>query len=278
MVKTKKLKLLVTGAAGFLGYEVSRQLSTGGYRPRLMYRSRGEDCEICKLDADMVLANLREPKSLQEAVNGVDGIIHLGARATFESYETLKPSIMDGSMALMEEGIKAGVRLFVYSSSLLVYSGRASIITADSQPNPAIDYGRIKADTEKRLSEMAATAGICFASLRLPHIYGVRDLYFRQLQAGRLILQAVSFCQVLEKTSTPTFTSMMQQLQLSPVRSRIIRVFCHLAINFHPPGLRFKKLPRSTIRNPAFYCCRNGWPSYPWFCCHPSKIFFHTLA
>ena len=188
MVKTKKLKLLVTGAAGFLGYEVSRQLSKGGYRPRLMYRSRGEDCEICKLDADMVLANLREPKSLQKAVNGVDGIIHLGARATFESYETLKPSIMDGSIALMEEGIKAGVRLFVYSSSLLVYSGSASIITADSQPNPAIDYGHIKADTEKRLSEMAATAGICFASLRLPHIYGVRDLYFRQLQAGRLIL------------------------------------------------------------------------------------------
>jgi nucleoside-diphosphate-sugar epimerase len=35
---------------------------------------------------------------------------------------------------------------------------------------------------------MAASAGVSFAALRLPHVYGLRDLYFRQLQAGRLIL------------------------------------------------------------------------------------------
>jgi len=38
------------------------------------------------------------------------------------------------------------------------------------------------------LSAMAASAGVAFTALRLPHVYGVRDLYFRQLQAGRLIL------------------------------------------------------------------------------------------
>jgi nucleoside-diphosphate-sugar epimerase len=43
-------------------------------------------------------------------------------------------------------------------------------------------------DTEKRLSEIAASAGVSFAALRLPHVYGARDIYFRQLRAGRLIL------------------------------------------------------------------------------------------
>ncbi len=184
----KKMKLLVTGASGFIGQEVSRQLSTGGYHPRLMIRQPGDDCEICHFDADFVQADLRDHNSLKAAVKGADAIIHLGARATFESYKTLKPSILDGSLALMKSGIAAGVRRFVYSSSLLVYSGSASRVDADTPVNPVLDYGRIKVDTEKRLSEIAGSAGVSFAALRLPHVYGARDLYFSQLRAGRLIL------------------------------------------------------------------------------------------
>jgi len=185
---TKKMKLLVTGASGFIGYEVSRQLSLGGYRPRLMIRQAGDDCDICHFDADFVMADLRKPSSLKQAVKGVDGIVHLGARATFESYAILKPSILEGSLALMQAGIAAGVKRFVYSSSLLVYRGSPFPVNAATPVSPVLDYGRIKVDTERQLSKMAASAGISFAALRLPHVYGLRDLYFRQLQAGRLIL------------------------------------------------------------------------------------------
>lgn len=184
----RKIKLLVTGASGFIGQEVARQLAFGGYRPRLMIRQAGDDCEICHLPADFVMADLRNHESLKQATIGVDGIIHLAARATFESYETLKPSILDGSMALMEAGIATGVRRFVYSSSLLVYNGNTPHVNADTPPNPVLDYGRLKVDTENQLSEMAASAGVSFAALRLPHVYGAKDLYFNQLRAGRLIL------------------------------------------------------------------------------------------
>jgi nucleoside-diphosphate-sugar epimerase len=186
--KTNKQKLLVTGASGFIGHEVSLQLSLKGYRPRLMIRQPGDDCEICQFDADIVVADLRKPKSLQQAVQGIDGIIHLGARATFESYATLKPSILDGSVALMQAAIDAGVRRFVYSSSLLVYRGTASRVDASTPVDPILDYGRVKVETENQLSAMAASAGMSFAALRLPHVYGARDLYFRQLQAGHLVL------------------------------------------------------------------------------------------
>jgi nucleoside-diphosphate-sugar epimerase len=185
---SKKMKLLVTGASGFIGQEVARQLSFGGYRPRLMIRKAGDDCDICHLPADFVMSDLRNHESLKQAVKGVDGIIHLAARATFESYDTLKPSILDGSVALMEAGIEAGVRCFVYSSSLLVYNGGSSQVDADTPANPVLDYGRIKVETEKKLSEMAASAGVSIAALRLPHVYGAKDLYFSQLRAGRLIL------------------------------------------------------------------------------------------
>ena len=88
----------------------------------------------------------------------------------------------------MEAGIEAGIRSFVYSSSLLVYSGTPSMVNADTPARPVLDYGRIKIETEQRLSQMASAAGISFAALRLPHVYGAKDLYFSQLRAGRLIL------------------------------------------------------------------------------------------
>ena len=184
----RKPKLLVTGASGFIGHEVARQLARGGYRPRLMIRQAGDDCEICHFDADFVKADLRHHESLKAAVQGVDGVLHLAARATFENYDALKPSILDGSVALMQAAIEAGVRRFVYSSSLLVYSGSPAPVTAATPVNPVLDYGRVKVETEKQLSRMAASAGMAFAALRLPHVYGLRDLYFRQMQSGRMIL------------------------------------------------------------------------------------------
>ena len=182
------MKFLVTGASGFIGQEVSRQLSFGGYRPRLMIRKAGDDCDICHLDADFALADLRNLESLKAAVAGVDGILHLAARATFESYRKLKPSILDGSLALMKAGIAAGVRTFVYSSSLLVYGANTHRVTADTRVDPVLDYGRIKVDTERQLSGLAAEAGVSFTALRLPHVYGAQDLYFSSLRDGRLIL------------------------------------------------------------------------------------------
>jgi uncharacterized protein YbjT (DUF2867 family) len=69
-----KLKLLLTGASGFIGHEVAHQLALAGFRPRLMIAHPKDDCEICHLDADFVLADLTKPKTLKDAVRGVDGI------------------------------------------------------------------------------------------------------------------------------------------------------------------------------------------------------------
>jgi nucleoside-diphosphate-sugar epimerase len=57
-----------------------------------------------------------------------------------------------------------------------------------------LDYGRIKLETEKKLSEVAAAGGITFAALRLPHVYGPRSLGFKMLREGRMILPGSGKC------------------------------------------------------------------------------------
>ncbi|MGD8372962.1 MAG: NAD(P)-dependent oxidoreductase [Syntrophobacterales bacterium] len=187
MVK-KKPKILVTGASGFIGEEVSRHLSESGYHPRLMIRRPLQDLGIRDLDAEFVQADLTDPKSLAQAVKGVDCVLHLGARATFESYDTLRPVILNGSLALMEAAAEAGVKTFTYSSSLLVYGDLPGEVDAATPAVPVLDYGRIKLETEQRLTREAASAGVTFGALRLPHVYGAMDLYFQQLRNGLLIL------------------------------------------------------------------------------------------
>ena len=132
-------KILVTGATGFIGIEVSRQLAERGMRPRLMVRRPVRGLMIRNLAAD-----------------------------------------------IMQAAIKAHVKNFVFGGSLLVYGDRSQPIDQQTQPAPESGYGRAKLEAEQRLAEMAATAGICFVSLRLPHVYGAHSLLFDQVRQGKV--------------------------------------------------------------------------------------------
>ncbi len=180
-------KVLVTGATGFIGWEVARQLAVRGLNPRLMVRRPERGTLLRPLQAELVQGDLDSLASMKRAVAGVDTVFHLAARASFERYQLVRPTIVDGSVQLMEAAIQAGVRRFVYSGSLLVYGDQREAIDAATSPQPVLGYGRAKLEAESRLSEMADAAGIVFASLRLPHVYGARDLLFEQVRRGLLI-------------------------------------------------------------------------------------------
>jgi nucleoside-diphosphate-sugar epimerase len=149
-------KILVTGATGFIGCEVARQLSQKSYKPRLMIRRPLRGFLLKSLDVELMQGDLGQPTSLKRILEGIDTVIHLGARAALETARSVRPSIVEGSINLMRAAIDARV-------------------TA---------YGRAKLEAETILAKMAEEANICFTSIRLSHTYGVNCLLFDQIRKG----------------------------------------------------------------------------------------------
>ena len=180
-------KILVTGATGFIGYELSKQLALKSYKPRLMVRRPLRGALLKSLDAELVEGDLGQPKSLRRTLEGIDTVIHLGARAALESTRRIRSSILEGSMNLMRAAIDAGVKTFVYPGTILAYGEQQTPITQQTKPAPLTDYGMVKLETESTLASMAEQVDICFTSIRLSHTYGVNSLLFDQMRKGRIM-------------------------------------------------------------------------------------------
>jgi len=83
-------RVLVTGGTGFIGFEFVRHLCAAGLRPRLLVRRPHRAALLTSFDVDLVQGDLLSPPTLERAVEGVDTIFHLGARASFEAYRRLR--------------------------------------------------------------------------------------------------------------------------------------------------------------------------------------------
>lgn len=181
------MKILVTGSTGFIGYEVSNQLCKMGLRPRLMVNRRERGKLLSGLNAEIVEGDLTDPESLASLVKGSEAVIHLGARATFEKYRKLKAINVDGTVNLFRESLEAGVRNFVFGSSMFVYSGSSEYIDSNTAASPVIDYGKAKLEAEETILDMSAGTDINVAAIRLPHVYGTQNLLFGQIRKGFIL-------------------------------------------------------------------------------------------
>ena len=171
------MTILLTGATGFIGSEVARQLAAAGQQTRVMVRRLSRASLLAGLDVEPVYGDLTSVPSLTRAVKGVDVVIHLGGRATFEPYSRLFPTMVEGTTHLARVAAEAGVAHIVYGSSMFVYDG-STTIGDDTAASPALAYGRAKLDAEAALSRVTEAGGPTLASIRLPHVYGPQSLLF----------------------------------------------------------------------------------------------------
>jgi dihydroflavonol-4-reductase len=160
------MKTLVTGATGFLGNHLARQLAERGESVRVLVRPSSDVRALEGLAAERFLGDLRDASSLDRALVDVQRVFHVAAdyrlwsRHPREIYE----SNVTGTQNLLKAARRAGVEKFVYTSTVATIaipqdSGLPNETTQSSLGEMIGHYKRSKFQAEQ-LAMRAAEAGL----------------------------------------------------------------------------------------------------------------------
>lgn len=111
---------LVTGATGFLGSHVARQLLARGERVRVLARPQNDRRALEGSGAEIVEGDLRDAASLDRAVAGTSRVFHVAAdyRLWAPDPREIYESNVTGTRNLLEAARRAGVERFIYTSTV----------------------------------------------------------------------------------------------------------------------------------------------------------------
>ena len=114
------MKVLITGATGFIGNHVTRLCLEQGDEVRVMVMPGEDRAPLDGLDVEFVEGNLLDPASLDQCVAGVEGLYHLAAiYAVWTKDPTLQYRVnVDGARAILLAAQAAGVKKIVFTSSI----------------------------------------------------------------------------------------------------------------------------------------------------------------
>src|SRR5271166_4146412 len=111
---------LVTGAAGFLGSHVTRQLVARGESVRVLMRPSSNNRAISDLPLEYVTGDLRDSASLERAMNRVKRVFHVAAdyRLWAKKPQDIYDSNVGGTKNLLAAAKRAGVEQLIYTSTV----------------------------------------------------------------------------------------------------------------------------------------------------------------
>jgi len=111
---------LVTGAAGFLGSHVARQLVARGEDVRVLVRASSSNRAISDLSLEYVTGDLRDTASLERAMNGVQRVFHVAAdyRLWAKHPQDIYDSNVGGTKNVLAAAKRAGVAQLIYTSTV----------------------------------------------------------------------------------------------------------------------------------------------------------------
>lgn len=173
------MRVVVTGGAGFIGSHVVDKLQAGGHEPRIFdlipSPHHGDD-------VDTVLGDLCDPDAVRRALDGCDAVMHLAAIADVDQVAK-DPTLTDrvnvrGTQVLLDGARAAGVKRFVYASTIWVYGDAADPTAVDEDAPlglPKHFYTATKIAGEMYTAAYGELYGLEHTILRFGIPYGPRS-------------------------------------------------------------------------------------------------------
>jgi dihydroflavonol-4-reductase len=186
-------QVLVTGATGFLGRHLVRELAATGTRVRGLARGPSGDAVLAALGAEPVRGHLGDTAALAAAAAGCSAVFHTAADTNNwgpgDAAQTETNVV--GTARLIAAARTAGVATFVHTSSVSAYSHRVHGTLREDVPQRGaeswINYERTKYAAERLVRE----SGLPFLVFQPAHILGPGDYnnwsnLIRLIDAGKL--------------------------------------------------------------------------------------------
>ena len=171
------MRILITGGAGFIGSHIAEYYQ-GKAEIRILDNLRsGNMRNIRALDVDFIRGDVRDRVKLARAMQGVDYVFHLAAMIGVpESMEQPLDCIdinVNGTLMVLEEAAKAGVKKLIYASSAAVYGNNSNIIRReDMNADPDSIYAVTKLDGEHYCKIFSESGKLKTVSLRYFNVFG----------------------------------------------------------------------------------------------------------
>ncbi|WP_083925125.1 SDR family oxidoreductase [Thioalkalivibrio sp. ALJ15] len=184
-------RVLVTGATGFVGGAVVQRLAADGRRVPVAGCRRSVSVPA---GAELAVTPSLEPEAdWSGALQGVEAVVHAAARVHVMDEDAADPLAeyrrdnVEGTLALARQAAQAGVRRFVFVSSIKVngeQTASGSVFSASDAPAPVDPYGVSKAEAEAGLFALGRETGMEIVVVRPPLVYGpgVGGNFARMLQ------------------------------------------------------------------------------------------------
>ncbi|CUS04191.2 dTDP-glucose 4,6-dehydratase [Candidatus Promineifilum breve] len=181
-------RVLVTGAGGFIGSQLTEALARGGANVRafVRYNSRGDSGLLRQLppeiarELDVVAGDLRDPAAVAGAVAGVEIVFHLGAIISIpysykHPYETAETNFM-GTLNVLEACRAQGVARLVHTSTSEVYGTAQFTPMDESHPlQGQSPYSASKIGADKLVESYYRAFNLPAVTVRPFNTYGPRQ-------------------------------------------------------------------------------------------------------
>ncbi len=174
------MKILITGASGFIGSKLLKVLQNSKFRLAATYRSAPEEIKDFVV-TPFIVGNINAHSNWSRALIGQEVVVHTAARNhlmiedksnILQEYRKVN---VDGTLNLALQAVNAGVKRFIFISSIKVNGEQTkigSLFKADDVPEPEDAYGITKLEAEQGLQKIAFETGLELVIIRPTIVYG----------------------------------------------------------------------------------------------------------